>query len=115
VKKLSVAHLNPFARQRTLLKYYRKYRGYFFWGFLVLLGSNGFAIIAPLLLKEGIDAVSFVVASGSSGFRPNLLWYPNGAVYEVIAMAVKSLLIKYALSIVAPRRRRYLRFMPAAR
>jgi ATP-binding cassette subfamily B protein len=96
-----MADLNPFARQQTLLKYYRKYRGYFIWGFLVLLGSNGFAIISPLLLKEGIDAVSFIVAAGSSGFRPNLLWYPSEAVYEVIAIAVKSLLIKYALSIVA--------------
>jgi len=101
VKKLSVADFNPFARQQTLIKYYRKYRGYFIWGFLVLLGSNGFAIISPLLLKEGIDAVSFVVSAGSGGFRPNLLWYPGEAVSEVIAIAVKSLLIKYALSIVA--------------
>jgi ATP-binding cassette, subfamily B, multidrug efflux pump len=101
VKRLSVADFNPFARQQTILKYYRKYRGYFIWGFLVLLGSSGFAVIAPLLLKEGIDAVSFVVSTGSGGFRPNLLWYPGDAVHDVLAMAVKSLLIKYALSIVA--------------
>jgi ATP-binding cassette, subfamily B, multidrug efflux pump len=101
VKKLPVADLNPFARQQTILKYYRKYRGYFIWGFLVLLGSSGFAVISPLLLKEGIDAVTFVVSSGSGGFRPNLLWYPADAVHDVIAVAVKSLLIKYALSIVA--------------
>jgi ATP-binding cassette subfamily B multidrug efflux pump len=100
VKKLSVA-LNPFARQQTILKYYRKYSGYFIWGFLVLLGSSGFAVITPLLLKEGIDAVSFVVSAGSGGFRPNLLWYPSDAVHDVLAITVKSLLIKYALSIVA--------------
>lgn len=96
-----MACFNPFARQQTLLKYYRKYRGYFIWGFLVLLGSSGFAVLVPLLLKEGIDAVSFVVANGSGGFRPNLLWYPGEAVYDVLAVTVRSLLIKYALAIVA--------------
>ncbi len=96
-----MTNLNPFKRQQTILKYYRKYRGYFIWGFLVLLGSNGFAILAPLLLREGVDAVSYVVTAGSRDFLPNLGWYPRLAVHDVIAAAVTSLLIKYALAIVA--------------
>jgi ATP-binding cassette, subfamily B, multidrug efflux pump len=95
-----VVNFNPFARQQTLLKYYRKYRGYFIWGFLVLAGSSGFAIISPLLLREGVDAVTFIVSAGGHGFHPNLLWYPADAVHDVLAGVVKSLLIKYALAIV---------------
>lgn len=96
-----MAHLNPFARQQTILNYFRKYRGYFIWGFLVLLGSSGFAVLVPLLLREGVDAVSFVASIGSGDLRSGLPWSAGDAVYDVMAAAVKSLLIKYALSIVA--------------
>jgi ATP-binding cassette, subfamily B, multidrug efflux pump len=95
-----VANLNPFARQQTIVKYFRKYRGYFIWGFFVLLGSSGFAIIAPILLKEGIDAVSFVVSMGSGTTRPSIPWFPGVVAHDILADVVKSLLIKYALAIV---------------
>ncbi len=95
-----MANLNPFARQQTILKYYRKYRAYYIWGFLVLAGSSGLAVLAPLLLKEGVDAVTFIVTAGAGSFRPKLLWYPDVAIYSALSDAVKSLLLKYALAII---------------
>lgn len=92
--------LNPFARQQTILKYYKKYRGYFVWGFLVLLGASGFAIITPLLLKEGVDAVSFVAGIGSESLGQQVSRSAQLAVYDVVAAVVRSLLVKYALAIV---------------
>ena len=92
--------LNPFARQQTVLKYYRKYRGYFIWGFVVLVASNGLTIIAPLLLREGVDSVTFVASLRSGAYLPMIPWFSGQALSEGVTQAVKSLLIEYALTIV---------------
>jgi len=95
-----VTDLNPFARQQTVLKYYRKYRGYFIWGFVVLVASNGLTIIAPLLLREGVDSVTFVASLRSGAYLPMIPWFSGQALSEGVTQAVKSLLIEYALTIV---------------
>jgi ATP-binding cassette subfamily B protein len=86
--------------QQTLIKYYRKYRSYFLGGFLVVLGANALALVAPWLLKEGIDAVRFVAFIGSGSLRPSIPGVPFLEVYDVLSETTKAILIKYAVAIV---------------
>ena len=64
----------PRSGHQTLIKYYRKYRGHFIGGFVVLVCSNAFALVAPWLLKEGIDAVSFVGSIATGGPKTSISW-----------------------------------------
>lgn len=90
----------PRSGQQTLLKYYRKYRGHFIGGFFVLVGSNAFALVAPWLLKEGIDAVSFDAFLGSARSTSGIIGIPIHEVYSVLASATQTILLKYAVAIV---------------
>lgn len=44
-------------RLHTLRKYFRKYKHYYYWGMVVLVGTNAVGLVVPWLLKQGIDGL----------------------------------------------------------
>ncbi len=56
-------------KSNTIWKYFRKYRRYYIWGFIVLIGTNLFMAISPWLMKEAIDSLKADPVQTSSVVR----------------------------------------------
>jgi ATP-binding cassette subfamily B multidrug efflux pump len=69
-------------RLHTLRKYFRKYRHYYYWGIVVLVGTNAVGLAVPWLLKHGIDGLK----AGES--LSTLFWLALGILAAAIVSGV---------------------------